>query len=218
MSKACYDWIKDTIADKGIRMDGAYVLCDYGYKEIVRREWNHALITQVAFPALDVRSQGPATLTVKFRPEAVGSRKGSGLEAPYGALKPLQPPTRKQWLVRDFVLQIDGLEEACRHVTRIEALYYPGCGLEITLPLAWADPFFAWHERFVLRGERTERQGSLSYLTPAKDELFWLDSPRPRSECPSRRWPSATSPRPLEGRLRRHAEALAAATPKGGGA
>jgi hypothetical protein len=198
MTKGCYNWIKDTFDRKYPRKSGAIHVCDYDGQEIARHSWADGLITEVGLPALDASSKDAARLTVKVRAGSVDRRPGSGDHTtPHGVMKPLQPAVRKHWLSSAYSLQIDGLNDACWRVNKIDgitlrvkaaevevghlrhnaivATSFGVPNLVITLPQSHADLFYQWSKRTVIEGNVEEKQGTLSYLTAEKDELFRLD-------------------------------------------
>ena len=107
----------------------------------------------------------------------------------------------KNWQTSNFRLSIQGCEDACKRVSRIEGfsikqqiLEYPSGSLRdrekeslnletsnlvITLSEAHADPFFKWHESFVVNGKNEldhEKTGRLQYLSPdLKSVLITVD-------------------------------------------
>ena len=125
-------------------------------------------------------------MTIKFKPETTRKALGSGREIP-------RSKVQKQWLPANFRLKIDGLDEPCKRVNKIEALTVKqkvvedqgGAGeyevpdLVITLPESVAKPFYDWHEDFVIKGNNSsegEKNGKLEYLTPNLSEaLFTLE-------------------------------------------
>ncbi len=114
LSKTFYDWVDQTFQSKSyLRRDGAVVVVEGG-KEISRLEWKSGLITWAEFPALDASSKDFVAMTIKISPEFTRSAKGSG-----------SPSARRHGRAGSataFLLRIDGLEDACRHVSRIEPI------------------------------------------------------------------------------------------------
>ncbi|MDO8751617.1 MAG: phage tail protein [Dehalococcoidia bacterium] len=199
MSEAFYKWIDASFNKNYSRKDGAIVAADFNYKEQSRLTFTDALITEIGFPALDAASKDPAYMTIKFAPETtkrVPSKGGTvgGAAAGKGAA------VQKKWLPANFRLKIDGLDQPTSKVNKIEALVikqkvtenpvgeardaqielahleFPN--LVITLAEAYADPFYDWHDDFVIKGnsaEANEKNGTLEVLTPnLQDVLFTL--------------------------------------------
>lgn len=194
MSKAFYTWIQASLDRKHTRHDGAIITADYDQKEVGRLDFFHALITEVGFPALDAASKDAAKMTVKFAPEytRMKPKTGAAINAPLGKGE------QKKWLPSNFRLKIDGLDQACAKVNKIEALTikqkvvehavgelrdyekepasieYPN--LVITCSESHADQLYAWHEDFVIKGHNTqdkEKGGSLEFLTADRETVLF---------------------------------------------
>lgn len=191
MSKDFYTWVAEASNMTGgaQRKDGALLSCDFDGKVMSRLEWTMGLIKAISFPAFDAASKDPAFLTIKITPEQTRRHAGNGSRA----ASPLSRPP--MWLSGNFRLKIDGLEDACAHVSRIapmtisrelitESLGEVMIGrvslgdLVISLPEARAQKFYAWFDSFVMGGNNSanqEKNGSLELLTPnASSTLFSL--------------------------------------------
>ena len=179
MSKGLYEWIQSSVSGKASRRNGAIIAADFDYKERSRREFTNALLTEIGFPALDAGSKDAAKMTIKFRPESTRYSIGDG-----DALKP-SSEKQKKWLPSNFRLRIDGLD--CSRVNKIEALTVkqkavelePGSmeypNLVVSLPEAFSDTFYQWHEDFVIKGnngQEKEKGGSLEFLDPTRTEVL----------------------------------------------
>jgi len=185
MAKPLYDWISAMLNGQTVRKNGAIIAMDFNYKEMSRRTFANALITEIEFPALDAASKETAWITITLTPESLRFDPPSMKQAP--------PPVTKQklWLPSNFRLNIQGLEPATAKVNKIEALVikqkvtgealgerrdiqkgpspleYPN--LVITLPESQAGLFYKWHEDFVLKGNNgqdREKPGILELLSP----------------------------------------------------
>jgi phage tail-like protein len=186
MSKAMYEWIKASFDHTYARKNGALIAANYDYKELSRLSFYNALVTEIGMPALDAGSKDAAKMTIKFKPELTRQSPGTGLQVP-------SPKVQKLWLPANFRLKIDGLDEPCSRVNKIEALVvkqkvvenpvgelrdYEVPNLVITFPESVAQPFYEWHEDFVIKGNNgddKEKGGTLDYLTPdLKEVLFSL--------------------------------------------
>src|SRR5262249_44101355 len=142
-------------------------VCDYTFKEIGRLPWINGLLTKVSLPALEASSNDAAQIRVTVQPEQPSEQglPGNGSTfrpTPQGVMEALQPPVRKPWLSSAYCLKIDGLDDACQRVTKIEAMTLgvrelPN--LVVTLPQLYADRFTHWFQ------SANDREGSLSYLT-----------------------------------------------------
>jgi phage tail-like protein len=200
MSRQFYDWIKASFENKHERRDGAILTCDYDATVKSTLDFYRALISEITFPALDAASKDAAKMTVKMTPEMTKVKYGGG-----GSVTPQKYPIssqkQKKWSPANFRLRIDGLEDACRRVNKIEALTLKQKVLEVpvgelrdyerepahlevpnlvvTLTESFSEPFHKWFEDFVIRGncdEGNQKTGSLECLTPdLKDTLFTLN-------------------------------------------
>jgi hypothetical protein len=172
MSAAFYEWLQATCRCDAARKSGAIVAGDFNYKEIARRDFKDALITEIGMPKLDASSKDPALMTVKFAPETTQRQKPSG-----ETLKACgSGAAQKKWLAANFRFSVDGLD--CKKVNRVEGFTLTQTAaqgehprlevpdLVVTLPEADAESFFAWHEDFVINGNAVERDGTLEYLAP----------------------------------------------------
>lgn len=194
MSKHFYEWIRDTLERQPTRKDGAIVAVDTDLRERTRLEFQDALISELAMPALDASSKEAARMTLRFSPEITRSKKGNGAVLKYGT-----GMKGSRWSPSAFRLQIDGLDDATSRANKIDALtikqklveYRPGdtrdprklpSGLDIpnlavTLSEAHADGFHAWHEDFVIEGnsgQGNEKGGTLEYQDRRGQPLFTL--------------------------------------------
>jgi hypothetical protein len=150
-------------------------------------------------PALEATSKDTAKLSVRFKPQEFRvSVLDSGKKNP--ALKPNDPKVQKHWLPSNFRLKIDGLDEACRKVNKIEAIVIKQKVTEnptgeqrdytkepanvevpnliITLPQTSSNEFNDWYKKFLADGkctETNEKGGTLEYLADdLKTVLFTL--------------------------------------------
>jgi hypothetical protein len=193
LSKSFYSWISAFFARKGERMHGAIVTADFNYKEVGRRTFSQALISQVDLPALDASKAEPAYMSVKITPEDVKYEKKEGpkLEAP---VRP--ESTGKMWQSSNFLLTVDGYDDACKRVTKVDAftlkqqiLEYPSGDKRFSLKIAGkleypnitfyvpavdAQPFVDASKKRLVDNEAptpTRLNGALQYLTNDKKVL-----------------------------------------------
>jgi hypothetical protein len=194
MAKPFLDAIEKLPTAVDTRYDGAIVVADYNFNAVERRQFHHALLTAVAFPALDAASKDVAHLTVTFSPEFVDRTKGTG-KASEGIVG------RKQtkWLPSRFRVDIPGLD--CTGVSKVSAVtlashvvedavgelrdyekqpaWLEVSDLELTLSSSRAGSFRTWHEDFVIRGNNgqdKEKTATISYLGPTgQDVLATID-------------------------------------------
>lgn len=198
MSKGFYQWIKDSFDHKYSRKNGAVVAANYNHQEISRLTFSNALITEVGFPALDASSKDAAKMSIKWKPEYTRQTMNLGGGGSISGKFAMDQKVQKKWLPANFRLRIDGLDEPCQRVNKIEALVVKQKVIEhavgelrdyeqepatleipnlvITFPESHADLFYKWHEDFVIKGnngDAAEKSGSLDYLTPNLQEVLF---------------------------------------------
>ncbi len=187
MGPSLYQWIKDTLARKPTRKNGALVTTNAQMIETGRTAFYNALITEVTLPALDAGSKEAAYITVKITPEYTRPMPSPGAKAS----APPSGKTEKIWIPANFRLRIDGLEEATARATRIEAIGFrqkpatssagnardnarePGrleiSNIVVTVPAAYAKSFQDWYVDFVIKGnngDNREKKGTIEYMSP----------------------------------------------------
>jgi len=185
MAGPFYQWIADTLGLQGPRKNGAIVAVNQNGQIIDRRELQNVLVKEVVFPALDAASNEPAYLKVILTPERIRYLSASGQASPP------TPADQTGFSTSRFRLQIQGLEQACTFVYRIEPMVASqeiisyrdgGSGGEsrvragrlqtgnvvITLPQHQAGPFTSWFSTFVIQGQGVgnTKQGVLEFLAP----------------------------------------------------
>lgn len=191
LDKSFYAWLAASLEMNYLRKDGAIVGADFNGNVLSRLEFTRALITEVTFPAVDANSKEAARMSIVLTPdETVLNRKASGKLGKSATSK-------KAWLTSNFRFSIDGLEDATKRVTKVEALTvklphigdcfkceeapptplvdFPHVVMTIGEP---ADAVYDWFDDFVIKGNNSdeqERGGTLEYLTPdGKTPLFTL--------------------------------------------
>lgn len=196
MSKAFYQWLQNSFEQKCSRQRGSIISADFDFNAVNELEFYEALITEFGMPALDAASKDPAKMNIKFATEYTRRKQPSGkISAPIDASK------QKKWLPSNFRITINGLEDACKKVNKIEALvlkqkvvddvsgetrdyhkiaaHVEVPNLVMTLSDHHADAVYKWHEDFVIKGnceQGAEKSGSITYLTPdLKTELFTVE-------------------------------------------
>lgn len=193
MPKPLFDWIAAELNGSHVRKNGAIVTADFNRVERSRLQFNNALITEIGLPACDAASKDAGLLTVKFAPEFTVPLAGKGGNV-IGAVGSKQ---QKAWTSNNFRIRIQGLEDACKFVSKIEALVIkqtiaqdtvgeqrnyqrePGKiefpNLVLSLSESQAGPFYAWFEDFVVKGNNgqdRERPGVLELLAPDLKEVL----------------------------------------------
>lgn len=192
LPKPLHRWIDDTLNMTFTRHDGAIITISSRSKEQSRLQFSRALISEVIFPACDAASRTPGYLTITLAPEftTLMTGKGASIRIPPGA-------KNKTWLPSNFRLRIQGLEEACSRVSRVDSLTikqhltqeetgqmsavqreptkleFPQ--LVITVPESHAGPFYAWLKDFAnkgIAGHNRERPGALDLLAPNRKTVL----------------------------------------------
>jgi hypothetical protein len=186
LDQSFYEWITAGLDGSYARKSGAFTALDANLKSIGELTFMNALITEITFPAADASSKEPAFLSLKFQPEITRMSRKAG-----GRVVVPKVKTQKQWLPSNFRLKIDGLDEACKLVSKVEVLtikqkfteYSTGelrdyeilptsieiPNLVVSLAYSHADHFYKWHEDFVIKGnndDQQEKNGTLEYLSP----------------------------------------------------
>ncbi|HET6613475.1 MAG TPA: phage tail protein [Kofleriaceae bacterium] len=190
MSRAMLDWIKASWNRQFVRKTGAIIHADFDLHSQLEQTFQDALVVETGFPTLDASSKEPAYLTVKLHPEQVAIAPGTRTP-----ITGLLSPRQKLWSQSRFRLLIDNLD--CSRVNKIDGFavkqkvkqLHVGSsrlpeleptGIEIpnltlTTSLSHAQQFLAWHDAYVVRGDKDtsqERQGIIEILGPDDEPLF----------------------------------------------
>jgi len=198
MSKAFYQWIKDSFDHKHSRKNGAVIAANYDFKEVTRLTFTNALVTEIGYPALDAASKDAAKMTIKIAPEYTRWTQQAGGGQSISGKYANDAKVQKKWLPANFRLKIDGLEIPCSKVNKIEAIvvkqkvtenpvgelrdyqkepaHVEIPNLVITFPDSHSKEFYDWHEDFVIKGNNgqdKEKGGTLEYLTPNLQEVLF---------------------------------------------
>lgn len=194
MSQVFYDWLTNTFNRSFMRKNGAVVAIDSNNKEVLRIDFQNALIELVVLPKLESVSKSNALITVKFKPESVRYSNAGG----NANVSSYTSPHPKIWNTSTFALSIGGLEKECAAVTNISALgvgqgiavdnigtsdrpvfeatsaVYPS--LVVDLPSLSVGGFDDWFKSVATGQGRGEKTGTLKYLGPgSKTEFFSLE-------------------------------------------
>ncbi len=189
-----YNWVSGFFTPDFKMQSGAVVSANFNYKEVARREFTNALITEVSFPTLDGSKKEPAYMEVKIQPESTQFKMGGG-----GTVTPPPLGKAKTWLSSNFRFELDGLEDATKKVSKVEGFTVKLVGLPtgeaapqftlevypqvpnivITIPATDLEPFLDWFDAFVIEGNsgpEQEKTGSIICLAPnQKDELLRIN-------------------------------------------
>ncbi len=193
MSKALYEWIQASVSTP-VPKNGAIIAVDADGREISRREFHDALVTEIGMPALDAASKDAARMTLRLHPAWTGHDTSH-------AGQPVDAPAAKRWSPANFRLRLAGLDEVAARVNKIEALVIkqkvtenavgeqrdyerePASvevpNLVITFDAGVSETMYQWHEDFAVtgnNGDDQEKAGTLEYLAPDNQTvLFSID-------------------------------------------
>jgi hypothetical protein len=182
MDGEIYDWVIDLLDGKQTYKDGAIVLLDYDGREKSRLDWDHAVISEVVFPALDTSEQDRVEIRISIEPERVSRTAGNGA---IRSLTSMQKNT--SYRTNQFRFSISGLESATSKVRSIEEIvvrrrkaeqaderreYETSSTLELSdVAFTVGDPDAAavmeWFDNFVIKGrseDSFERTATLALL------------------------------------------------------
>jgi phage tail-like protein len=116
MSAPFYRWIAEFFDGVPTRKDGTIIAADFYYKERARRQFENAMIKEMAFPKLDANDKNTAYMVVtlavedmKFMPPA-----GSTIKQDMGN------EAQKAWKACNFRFTLDGFGDIFRRVTKVD--------------------------------------------------------------------------------------------------
>lgn len=190
MSEDFYKWVGHWVEGVTVPRNGSIVELDERGTVLRKLDFFNAIISEVAFPALDASSKDPAQMTVKFSPEST-RRKTGGSRYDFPASS-----DKTTWPAANFRLRIGGV---LIPASRIDAITIkrsfqpkPPAGepndqfpqqhlvfsdLAVTLAESHARFLYDWFEDFVIRGnsgDDKELRGSLEYFDQRGAVLFTL--------------------------------------------
>jgi hypothetical protein len=164
MKKVFWDWVGGAVAGTGPMKSGALVGYAANGQVRWRQSYQDGRISEVEFPALSGSDQQTIELRVVFQPRKTTRESASGTVQTQGQ-------GAASWLANQYALTISGVEEATSHVVRIEPLLVRTAAtnadisnLVIYVPSSQAEPLYAWHDDFVIKGNGKEKTGTLTYL------------------------------------------------------
>ena len=199
------------------RKNGAIVAADFYYNERARREFTSAMIKELTFPKLDAQDKNAAYMTSRSRSRTSCSSKGDGkkLGRRAGLRRARSCGPRA---TSGFAL--DGFEQACRRVTKIDSftikqnvarvprraaarrrsrrpsqIEFPNIAFYV--PEADAQPFIEHFNKRAVIGEREQRGRSVATKTGTLADLRQRAArrcSRSSSSAPTSSTSSPTSP------------------------
>jgi len=108
------EWLSARIRGHASPADCAVRFYKYDNEELMRHELKMALVSSIAFPALDAAAFDPARLTVKLKAKSIAQVPGSG------KMSVALAKGFSMWRRRDFRLVVDGLNT--NTVSQIDAI------------------------------------------------------------------------------------------------
>lgn len=190
MTPELYDWIKGSLTGNGSRKNGAVVMVDHRGQVTSRLNFYNAIIKEVSFPVFDTASKDGGKITLKLSC-GYTQRDYSGGAVSMNAFSQQQ----KKWLLCNFQLKIDGLDQAVAKASKIEALtitqrvshdtvgnakfntdttFIEVSHLTITVPDDYAGSLRQWMDNIVINGNRgDERSGVIDVLAPNKQDILF---------------------------------------------
>ncbi len=102
----------------GRSVSGQIITTDYNDKQVRQIDFVNAVVTGFEMPALDAEATTFAEGKLSLRPESQRSHRSEDGASLALSTRSLQ----KKWLPSNFRLTIDGLDDACKRVNKIEAL------------------------------------------------------------------------------------------------
>jgi hypothetical protein len=164
-----YDWIKAALDMNHLYKAGGIYAYDFNQKCKSIREFQNALLTEIGLPACDGGAKEPGYLSLSFAAESVSTKPGDDSHSP-GAVNMNQ----KGLNGANFRLTIDKVKDKVKRIAKVDALtvkmgvqrddigdarvmeMVPGKidfpNLVCHVAEIDADPWYAWHEDFVVKG------------------------------------------------------------------
>lgn len=185
-------WIQQSWKKEPSAKDGQITHANFNGYATLEHEFYRALLTEVAFPALDGASKDAAYLKVKCQPEDVKIRKANNYK-----LDAIMGSKQKLWLCSGFRFKLDGID-GMEYTNKIESftvkqgvkrmpvgrghqaelvptkLEFPN--LTGTIAMGYAKQLLAWHEKYVQKGAvdgAQQRTGMIEFLGPDKSKVLF---------------------------------------------
>lgn len=199
MGKAFYEWLSSFFRGEAVRKNGSMLAGDFHFNERARRDFAEAMITEVGFPKLDGNDKAACFMNVTISPETVTYKPGSGGKIPNSS-EGDGWTRQKTWAACNFAFRLDGFEDACKRVTKVDAftikqkpIEYASGGLRhvtktpgrieypniaFYVPEVDAQKFIDHHTKHVIGGEvqaSTRLKGELRCLDATLQDVFVLE-------------------------------------------
>ncbi len=198
MSAPFYAWIEKFFTGIPERKNGAIVAADFYYKERARRTFTDALIKELTFPKMQADDKNAAYMSIALAVEDIVFSVGDGQTL--GQQPGMEE--QKSWKSNNFKFHLDGLEDACKRVTKVDAFTIKQNILEHNIggrqhpikvpsgvefpnlvfyvPEADAGPILDHFNDYAMNTERTQdngvgQTGSLVTFDNGKTETFTLE-------------------------------------------
>ena len=118
MSRGFYDWISKSMDRGGAYKTGSVASLDYNNKVVYKDAFQTALVSQVAFPALDAASKNAALLNLTLQVSGVSvDYSASGQDLQTSGIQ-----LQKKWFCDNFCLKMDAAD--CSRVITVGELAF----------------------------------------------------------------------------------------------
>ncbi|MDB4966227.1 MAG: hypothetical protein JWN44_1916 [Myxococcales bacterium] len=201
MSPTFWKWVSASLENKPERRNGALVGYDFNFCERTRRSFYGALISEVAFPALDAAAKSTAALNIKISPERIEFKSGDGSKLSGGQAQD-QMAKQKLWLTNNFRFELERFkgDPALRNAkieaftvkqnvvsnpigyemdTRKEVGRLELPQIVVTFPEAQIEGWMKWYDVAVAKGNRRDQYttGMIAYFASDanKTELMRIE-------------------------------------------
>ncbi len=109
------DLMNSFITGQPVKKSGSFIAADINTKVNSVIDFRNALITEISFPFMDVKSKStPMAISLKFKPEEISFKKETEKTAELS-----KPDYKKQWMPSNFKIEIEGLP--CKEIKRVES-------------------------------------------------------------------------------------------------
>lgn len=119
MSQPFYNWMKEFFAGRASRKNGAIIAADYNFKARAKRTFTDAMIKELTFPKLDGADKNPVYMGITLSVEEITFERGDGNKIPVQAKN--FDRAQKRWSANNFAFHLEGFDDECRRVTKIDS-------------------------------------------------------------------------------------------------